>query len=327
MFRDDVHRFSYLAVKANWPKARIFSKAYIDTKGPYGEILNVNPSYASTFLIYDKNAPKEEQIACIWVLAARHKVADPESGMLNVSETLMRKMISDFYLYSNLTLTSGLHKTPKVRIVIMLTITTKDNDKQILFSKPIKMSHLVSWNGVGDLSFESPKLASAYASKITKDHIPVDPRVVMPGHYFNLLRSHDYVVQVVPHGRELQYKYPFDFVNPADRANRKYDPDYLYTGEAAMRMRTDDIVNQSKDIKDEDLYTTVGIQKDAKGNKILRQIYRPYSEITAMDEVLVKNNVAEPVVYVKQHYPEFMIFPDYTWYLNTPLSKAAKELQ
>lgn len=320
-----MHRIGYLAVKAHWPTASIFSKTYIDLQGEYDELLNINPKYSSQFLVIDKNAPKEDQVVNVWTIFSVWNKEDPNSGIIKISESTMRNIVSDFYLYSNLTLKSGFCSKPKVRIIFVIKCIS-ERGKQILFSRLVKMSDLVTWNGVGDMSFESPKLSELYASKFNTENA-LDPRPVFPGHFYNLLRSYDYVVKTETTGKDTVYFYPFDFINPIDRVSKKNEPEYLYSAAKNMFYGHDAIVTANQALTREELFITVGVIKSAEGKKTLQAVVRSDTDILEMNNILHTVNPEDPVAYMKKNHPDFHLYPDYTWYLNTPLSKAAKGLR
>lgn len=321
-FKEITHKIGYFAIKTHWPNGRIMSKAYMDIAGDYSDVLNANPSYASNFLVLDTTAvDKADQLTCVWTIFTSYDKEDPNTGMVKVSETMMRNIVSDFYLYSNLNITAGFYAKPKVRIIIIVKAKTSQGE-QVLFSRPLKMSDLVSWHGNGELAFESEKMATAYAEKV---HIPtsIDPRPVMPGHFYNLLRSHDYLVQTQSTGTELIYLYPFDFSNPADRHNRKTDPDYLYSSALNMCYKSSVLMEHVASVNN--CYNTVGVVSH-KGVKGLHQISRTPQDIKDMHKIVDGMSISDAIFTIKDQYKQFLLFPDYTWYQNTPLSNAAKEL-
>jgi len=234
----------------------------------------------------------------------------------------MRNWVSDYYLHHNITTSLGQVNRPKFRIIVVVK-----RDEWVLISAPVKLSNFVSWYGTGDNAFDNIKQARVFLNNSKGNPDALDPRVVFPGHTYNLLRSHDYQVQREEIDKNIIYKYPFDLINPAERNSVKGGLDYMYTNKKPYMITSTEMKNKISSVQREELYKYVGII--GNGEDKVKRLYsytmtpdtfkKAYSILKLKPSRDWKAELITKVV-------NFPVFASYEWYDSLPLATTYKEM-
>jgi len=328
---DLMHNLGYLATRANYPNQVIFSQRHLHPEGLDNQrlvkFLNPCPTYSSGFLVYDKETKDtRDRVTLVWVLFCKHgrNSDNPDNGIINLSETKMREMLTRYYLYHNVHTTQGKVLRPKARVIVVMR--SQDTNK-LFFSSPIKMKYFVSWSSRGDTGFDCQAMANTYIQNLSGNPNALDPRAVFPGHIYHELRSNDYQVERVLDEKQNQliYRYPFDMCNPEHRVSKKQQNDYLY--KVARSISAEELKEKVKNLDSNQINTYLSIKGDTENSvKRTRSFYLPPKLFTDAYNLLKDKDPSDWVSTIYSKLPNYLLFDNYDWHLSSPLQSTVKEM-
>jgi len=321
----------YLATQTSYPNKHIFSQKYPQFQVANPDLLHFLspiPTYSQGFMVYDPNDnDQRNQLTLVTPLHVSYtpNCNDPMNGLLEITDSQIRSMLSHYNLHHNLNTSKGFILKPKSRVILILHIKGKN---QILFSSPVKMKYFASWNSDPEVGFDSVVHVDAYRNNLQTNKDAVDPRPIYTGHLYHKLRSEDYIVKrsVEEKTGETTYYYPFDLVNPENRFKVKSLPEYIYDKQNRM-FSLDSLREMVKSIPDKILYRYAGIKGNtAETKKYIKLILMPPEKLVKAYKLLSKKPREEWLPTIMKDLPDYPIYGDYEWYNASPLQTTISEM-